>query len=124
MKADNDGITVDAVARIVHNAQRDLEYWLEDPYPPPPYDALPEELRFPVQSLVRLIVQGYCADYVQDMWIASMAAKDWKHGDVKDPHEKTHPCMVPFSSLPLWEKRRMHLAYDIVEGFARYMDLG
>jgi hypothetical protein len=47
----------------------------------------------------------------------------WKYGDTKDPDRKTHPCMVPFADLPFWEKRKMHLAFDIIEGFARYIDL-
>ena len=123
MRTDDEMITVDAVARIVHNAQRDLGLWLDDPYPPAPYDALPGELRLGAQSLVRLIMQGYSADYVQDMWIIAMTEKGWSYAEAKDPNVKTHPCMVSFKDLPGWEKRKVRLAFDIVEGFARYMDL-
>ncbi|SRR6266704_4108237 len=123
MRADDEGITVDAVARIVHNAQRDLGYWLEDPYPPAPYDALPEEQRRPSQSLVRLIAQGYPREYVQEIWVESMTVKGWVYGNAKDPGRKTHPCMVAFPDLPPWEKRKVNLAFNIIEGLVRYMDL-
>ena len=123
VKTESDGITVDAVARIVHNAQRDLGYWLEDPYPPEPYDALPEEQRRPVQSLVRLIIGGYPPEYVQEMWIESMKEKGWDWGEEKDPNRKTHPCITGFEELPLWERKKVLLAYDIVEEFRRHIDL-
>lgn len=123
MKTDNTPVDVDTVARIVHNAQRDFGLWLDDSYPPDPYDALSEEARLPAQSLVRLIAQGYSTDYVHDIWVTSMEEKGWKYGDVKDPYGKTHPCMTLFKDLSQWEKRRLNLAYDIVEGFTRYMDL-
>jgi len=124
MKADSESITVDAVARIVHNAQRDLGYWLDDPYPPAPYDAIPEAARAPVQSLVRLIAGGYPAEYVQEMWVEKMTQEGWIWGPDKDPVRKTHPCMVEWRFLPSWEKKKVHLAYNIIQGaFTGSIDL-
>lgn len=33
-------------------------------------------------------------------WMNEKIASGWVYGDKKDPEKKTHPCLVPFASLP------------------------
>lgn len=33
-------------------------------------------------------------------WLKEKTADGWVYGEVKDPDEKTHPCMVPYKDLP------------------------
>lgn len=35
-----------------------------------------------------------------DNWMRDKKADGWRYGEVKDPDNKTHPCMVPFEALP------------------------
>lgn len=42
-------------------------------------------------------------------WMRVKAAAGWKHGGVKDPEKKLHPCMVPFECLPQEQQAKDHL---------------
>ena len=35
-----------------------------------------------------------------ESWMRQKIADGWKHGEVKDPAAKTHPCIVGFGELP------------------------
>ena len=35
-----------------------------------------------------------------DNWMKDKLAEGWVYGETKDPEAKTHPCLVPFESLP------------------------
>lgn len=35
-----------------------------------------------------------------DSWMKEKVDAGWVYGAVKDPEEKTHPCIVPFNELP------------------------
>lgn len=51
-----------------------------------------------------------------DHWMKYKKMYGWKHGDILDSEKKEHPCMVPFSDLPSFEKYKDELAilsYDI-----------
>lgn len=36
-----------------------------------------------------------------DSWLAEKVKDGWVYGEVKDAEAKTHPCIVPFDSLPI-----------------------
>lgn len=39
-----------------------------------------------------------------ESWYAEKEADGWVYGEIKDPEAKTHPCMVPFSELPVTQQ--------------------
>lgn len=41
-----------------------------------------------------------------DNWMAEKIAAGWVYGDVKNPDEKTHPCIVPFTALPPQQQKK------------------
>lgn len=41
-----------------------------------------------------------------DSWLAEKEAAGWKHGPVKDPEKKEHPCFVPYDLLPPEQKAK------------------
>lgn len=41
-----------------------------------------------------------------DSWMAQKVADGWVFGDVKDADKKTHPCLVPFSELPIEQQAK------------------
>lgn len=51
-------------------------------------------------------------------WVAEKEAEGWKHGVVKDDVKKEHPCMVPYSELPLPQRRKDALFRAIVKVFS------
>lgn len=47
-------------------------------------------------------------------WMKEKLASGWKYGPEKDQDKKEHPCMVPFSSLPLAQQIKDHLFRAVV----------
>lgn len=39
-------------------------------------------------------------------WLRHKVIDGWKHGPVKDPEKKEHPCMVPYEKLPHAQKAK------------------
>ena len=115
MRADDEEMPPEDIARIVHDAQRDLQEWLKDPYPSQVWDSLPEKERVGTNRVVRLVQQGFPPEYVHQIWVDDLAEKGWSHGTIKDPGHKRHPCMVPWNKLPFWEQQKVYLAFDIVK---------
>jgi len=52
-------------------------------------------------------------------WLAHKEAAGWTYGETKDPEAKTHPCMVPFDSLPLDQQAKDHLFFQTVSHLLR-----
>ena len=48
-------------------------------------------------------------------WMRVKEADGWTFGEVKDPEAKTHPCMVPFDSLPVEQKAKDYIFKAIVD---------
>jgi hypothetical protein len=51
-------------------------------------------------------------------WWAGKIADGWVYGEVKDPVAKTHPCMVPYSQLPEFQRKKDALFLAIVRALA------
>jgi len=39
----------------------------------------------------------------------------WKHGPVKDPEKKEHPCLIPYDELPKEQQVKDHLFIGVVK---------
>jgi hypothetical protein len=50
-----------------------------------------------------------------DAWMKDKIAGGWKFGEVKDSQAKTHPCLVPFESLPEFQRKKDTLFSAIVD---------
>ena|ERR1700744_1715621 len=49
-----------------------------------------------------------------DAWMADKVAQGWIYGPLKDPENKTHPCIVPFNELPEFQQKKDKLFQAIV----------
>lgn len=47
-------------------------------------------------------------------WLDAKIRDGWQFGEVKDAVKKTHPCIVPYSSLPEEQKAKDKLFLNIV----------
>jgi hypothetical protein len=54
-------------------------------------------------------------DAQHNAWMAEKIEQGWKFGEVKDAELKTHPCIVPFNELPLFQQKKDKLFCAIVE---------
>lgn len=51
-------------------------------------------------------------------WLEVKVADGWVYGSVKDAEKKTHPCMVPYSELPLAQRTKDYLFKAVVSSMA------
>ena len=49
-----------------------------------------------------------------EWWMEHKKKDGWVYGEVKDAQKKTHPCMLPYSELPLEQKIKDHLFKTVV----------
>lgn len=54
-------------------------------------------------------------DAMHNNWSAEKIADGWVYGEVKDAEKKTHPCLVPFDQLPLFQQKKDKLFSAIVD---------
>jgi hypothetical protein len=50
-------------------------------------------------------------------WLKEKRAEGWKHGPVKNPETKEHPCCVPYEYLPLEQRRKDYIFAGICKAF-------
>ena len=53
-----------------------------------------------------------------DAWLRSKQAEGWLWGNVKDPINKLHPCMVPYNRLPVEQRLKDYLFKAVVAAFS------
>ena len=51
-------------------------------------------------------------------WLADKLNDGWKHGPLKDPKKKEHPCIVDYDQLPLEQRLKDTLFKAIVNALA------
>ena len=54
-------------------------------------------------------------DAQHNAWSADKIADGWVYGEVQDVEKKTHPCLVPFDQLPLFQQKKDKLFSAIVD---------
>lgn len=54
-------------------------------------------------------------DAQHNAWMEDKLKDGWVYGDVKDADAKTHPCIVQFSALPEFQRKKDALFCKIVE---------
>jgi hypothetical protein len=57
-----------------------------------------------------------------DSWCTDKWANGWSYAVVKDPINKTHPCLVPYNQLPVEQRLKDHLFKAVVKAFSDCMD--
>lgn len=53
-----------------------------------------------------------------DAWSADKRKDGWVYGEVKDTQKKTHPCLVPFDQLPVFQQKKDALFRAIVRALS------
>lgn len=53
-----------------------------------------------------------------EAWLKDKLADGWVHGPVKDPEKKQHPCIVPYTELPLEQRVKDYLFQSVVKALS------
>jgi hypothetical protein len=54
-------------------------------------------------------------DSQHNTWMNDKINDGWVYGEVKDADKKTHPCIVPFNELPIFQQKKDALFCAIVD---------
>lgn len=60
-------------------------------------------------------------DASHECWMENKLADGWAYGSTKDPDAKQHPCIVPFSELPLEQQVKDYLFRAVVHALLDVM---
>ena len=104
------------IAKVCHQANK---AWCESDGDYSQKDWLEAE-QWQIQSAVsgvefRLDNPDAPASAMHDNWSKEKIADGWVYGEVKDTEKKTHPCLVPFEELPLFQQKKDKLFSAIVD---------
>jgi hypothetical protein len=102
------------VARVCHEANRELQRIHGDMEPSQPWDCETEELRTSVVDGVRRARNGATPRQLHENWVQFKTAGGWVPGPVKDPEARTHPCLAPYDSLPPEQRDKDEIFLAIV----------
>jgi hypothetical protein len=96
------------IAIICHYNAQGYQDVLGQPAPAPSWHTFPEERRAMVERQVARAKRGYSPRELFESWRAEMVELGWVWGPVKDPDAKppTHPNLVDWDQLPLWEQNK------------------
>lgn len=108
-------LSIEDVAGIAHEANRAYCQRIGD-HSHNEWNWAPIEQRESCIEGVRKIVTGEITkpDDSHESWRAHKAADGWKYGEAKDPTNKKHPCMLPFSELPAEHQLKDQLFFNVV----------
>jgi len=54
-------------------------------------------------------------DAQHNSWMKEKVDQGWVYGPIKDAEKKTHPCIVPFEQLPVFQQKKDALFCAIVD---------
>lgn len=96
---------VEHAARIAHEVNRAYCVALGDSSLLP-WDMAPHWQRESAMNGVRHILANpnSTPEQSHENWLREKILTGWVYGEVKDPEEMTHPCMVPYDQLPLEQR--------------------
>lgn len=116
-------MTVEQIARIVHEANRAYCEATGD-YSQRAYDASPGWQKESARAGVEGVLSGKITmpEQAHDSWLAQKEKDGWTFGSVKDADKKEHPCMVPYDSLPAAQRVKDALFFGIVNALAPEVD--
>lgn len=108
---------VEACARAAHEANRAYCIAIGDASQVAWKDA-PEWQRASARDGVRGAIAGATPRQSHENWSRVKLADGWRHGVVKDPTAKTHPCLVPYDELPEEQQRKDFVFINTVRPLA------
>ena len=106
-----------ACARAAHEANRAYCIAIGDTSQPS-WDDAPDWQKQSALAGVDGVLSGNTPEQSHESWMAHKLADGWKYGPVKNPETKEHPCMVPYSELPLDQRFKDDIFGAVVRAVA------
>jgi hypothetical protein len=109
------------IARVAHEVNRAYCQALGD-FSQPAWGEAPDWQKDSAMKGVALHLENenLGPEASHDAWLAEKEAAGWIYGPIKDPEEKTHPCMVPFAALPPEQQAKDFIFRAVVHALAAH----
>jgi hypothetical protein len=116
-------MTTEQIAKIAHELNKSYCEALSD-YSQPNWGNAPDWQRESAIKGVqfRLANPHASASAQHEAWLEEKTRDGWKHGLVKDPLNKEHPCFLPFDQLPLDQQAKDALFAGVVSALKPLLD--
>ena len=100
-------MTREQIARVCHEVNRAYCECYGD-FSQPTWEEAPEWQKDSALAGVDLHLNNTDADASasHEAWVAHKLADGWKYGLIKDSVAKTHPCLMPFYGLPIYQRAK------------------
>ena len=111
-----DAEAIQRIAQVTHEAMRAWQKANGQAHAPP-WSRAPKWMRESSVASVswRIANPNATASAQHDQWMAQKKADGWKFGNKKDAKKKTHPMMIPYRGLPVFERRKDALVNAVVD---------
>lgn len=111
-------MNIEQIAKICHETNRAYCETIGDQSQKPWNLAEPWQQQSAIKGVLYAIRNPNAPASAQhEAWLQDKQANGWQWGLVKDPAKKEHPCMVPYSELPLEQRIKDHLFRAIIQAF-------
>lgn len=114
-------LTIEEIARVCHNVNKAYCTSIGD-LSQPEWELAPDWQRQSAVTGVKAHIDSGLTMKPEDShnsWMDEKRRDGWIYGETKDPQKKTHPCMVPYSNLPLEQKTKDYLFMEVVHTLAK-----
>lgn len=108
-------MTIDQVAKVAHEINKAYCISIGDESQPSWEDAPQWQKDSAIDGVFfHLNNPDAGPDASHNNWMNEKIQNGWKYGEVKDPENKLHPCIVPFEMLPKEQQSKDFLFRQIV----------
>lgn len=108
---------IEACARAAHEANRAYCLALGDASQVP-WEEAPDWQKSSCRSGAEGAMRGNDPRASHEGWLEEKRAAGWRHGPVKDPERKEHPCFLPYDDLPPEQKAKDYVFVSVVRAVA------
>lgn len=107
-------LTIEAIASVIHEANRQLRIMLGES-PGPHWKEADPQLRETSVNGVEKALKGATPEELHEEWVRIKLSQGWTLGPMKDVKRKLHPCLIPYAELPPEQQLKDHLFHAMVE---------
>ena len=111
---------IENIAKLTHEANR-VVCSLNGDWSQPTWEEAPDWQKDSARSGVRFHIATPHADgrASHDKWMEQKLREGWRYGETKDAEAKTHPCLLPYGSLPENQKIKDDIFKALVRAYAQ-----
>jgi len=111
-----DGHDLTVAARAAHEAIRTLQIQNNEPNVASPWETVGQDIKDSCFIGIERIIKNpeITDEELHDSWINTKTDQGWKYGPTRSEEDKLHPCLVPYSELPPFQRLKDAMFRNVV----------